>query len=136
MASPESGDNQKAFKIPEESDLGRGGSSARELDRHGHLRRPVFIVIWKAGTRLVAEPIKSSVTQEHAKRASPREERQEGSSSAEPKTQKSRRTFPSENVAAQILIFHDVRQLFAHVGGVNFDRLFLEVRSLEGNLFE
>jgi hypothetical protein len=45
VASPESGDNQKAFKIPEEYALGRGGSSARELDVLGHLRLPVFIVI-------------------------------------------------------------------------------------------
>ena len=78
MASPESGDIQKAFKIPEEYDLGRGGSSAREVDVVGHLRLHVFIVILESRHRRVAEPIESLVTEEHAKRASTREESEKG----------------------------------------------------------
>ena len=41
-----------------------------------------------------------------------------------------------ENVAAQVLVLHDIRQLLLHVGGVHFKGFLLHFRSFEGNFLE
>src|SRR5262249_25527040 len=42
----------------------------------------------------------------------------------------------SQNVTAEILVLHDLRQLLAHVVGIYFDRLFLQVGTFEGDLLQ
>src|SRR5262249_7878545 len=42
----------------------------------------------------------------------------------------------SQDVAAQILILHDVDQLLVDVGRIDLHRLFLEIRRFEGKLVE
>jgi hypothetical protein len=42
----------------------------------------------------------------------------------------------SKNVAAEVLILDDGCELFADVDGVHFDVFLLEVRAVEGDVFE
>ena len=41
-----------------------------------------------------------------------------------------------ENITAEVLILHDVRQLLAHVGRVHFHSLLLQIGPGEGDLFQ
>src|SRR3972149_3243739 len=42
----------------------------------------------------------------------------------------------SEDVPAEVLVFHDLRKLLLHVGRIDLDSFLLEVRPFEGNLIE
>src|SRR5579863_219411 len=49
---------------------------------------------------------------------------------------RTRRPRASQNIPAEVLILDDLGQLLAHVGRVHLHGLLLQVRSLEGNLFQ
>src|ERR1019366_2299004 len=42
----------------------------------------------------------------------------------------------SQNVSAQVLVLHDLRELLAHVDGVDFDRLLLQIGTVERNILQ
>src|SRR5207249_598696 len=50
--------------------------------------------------------------------------------------QREPRRAASQNIATQVLIFHDIGELRAYVGTIDLDRFPLEVRAFKGNLLE